>query len=159
MKKSVVIALFAVLMTLLLVGFTRIETITAEAVEDYLIRMEEAFNKRDADAIAVLIASDARIELEQTVKGSTERMSLSRDEYRTGLAGGLPSLEGYRYTMKNKSHAIADDAQFVMVTVKVVESYADKGKRITNETDCAYKLVLKRGRLMAIAISAKGRER
>lgn len=159
MKKNGLVVVCVVLMTLLLCGFTRLETITAEAVEDYLMRMEQAFNKRDADAIAILIAPDARIELEQSVKDKKESMSLGRDEYRTALAGGLPTLEGYRYTMRNKSHTIAEDAKTATVTVKVVESYVYNGKRITNETDCTYKLILKRGRLMAIAISATGRER
>lgn len=158
MKKQVLTALVVLLFLPLLAGFARVESITTEAVDDYLDRMEQAFNKRDSDMIAALIAPDARIELEQPGRDGIERMSLSRDEYRTALAGGLAQLEGYRYNVKKSvAPAIAADAKSADVRVKVVESYMFKGKRIMNETDCQYHLVLKRGRLVAASIIAKGK--
>lgn len=158
MKRRMLIAMVAVLVLPFLMGFSRMETITEEAVDDYLARMEQAFNKRDSDSIAMLIAPDARIELEQASKESTERMSLSREEYRVALAGGLPKLEGYRYTVKKSNPArIAAGAQSAEVRVKVVESFVIDSKRVVNETDCKYQLVLKRGRIVAESIIAKGR--
>lgn len=157
MKMRTLMVFFSLLIMLFLSGFSGVEQVTEETVHAYLERMERAFNNRDSDAVAVLIAPEARIELEQATKNGSERMSLSREEYRSALHGGLAQLEGYQYVMKNKRIAIAGDATSADVSVKVVESYSGKGKRMVNETACKYKLVLKRGKITAVLITAKGK--
>jgi|GEM_PF-6235978 hypothetical protein len=157
MKMKTLTVFFSLVLMVLLSGFSGVEQVTEEAVHAYLERMERAFNNRDGDAVAVLIAPEARIELEQTTKNGSERMSLSREEYRAALHGGLAQLDGYQYVMKNKRIMIAEDAKSADVSVKVVESYSDKGKRMINETACKYKLVLKRGKITAVLITARGK--
>jgi hypothetical protein len=163
MKIAIAMRIMPVVAVLLLlpflVGFTGYDRITEDAVLAYFDRLEQMFNKRDSDGIAVLIAPEARIELEQTGKNSSEHMSLSREEYRTALHAGLAQLQGYQYIMKSKRISIAADGQSADVALKVVESYADGTRRVTNESVCKYKLVLRRGKLVAISISARAVER
>ncbi len=137
----------AVLIPLLLAACSH-PTLTEQDVEEFIARMDTAWDARNADAMADLVSNAAQISVTAYRNGKAEKLTLSKADYIKYMKAAWASVSDYHYTRNNvKIEVHGNTATF---TDDLIETMTLQGQVATAVDKESYQLTLDHGKLLLL---------
>jgi hypothetical protein len=104
------------------------EELTERDLKAFIVTMDDAIARRDADTIIGRIAEHAIISATVTVFGQTQTLRMNKTQYRQMLTTTWNGASSYEYERSNEKIVI--DGDQAMITADIAESIVIEGKQV-----------------------------